>query len=73
MKSSFKVKALNQQIDTVKEKKRTSVKTINELHTDADLYISQAEGCSIVDQVTIGKVHLFWKDYKRERAGSHKL
>ena len=43
----LKQKALNEQIDTVKEKKGTLINTINELHTDADLYISQAEGCSL--------------------------
>ena len=44
-------KALNEQIDTVKEKKRTLVNTINELHTDADLDISQAEGCSSLEEI----------------------
>ena len=39
----LKQNTLNEQIDTVTEKKRALVNTINKLHIDADLYISQAE------------------------------
>ena len=43
--------ALNDQIDTVKENKRTLVNTINELHTHAYIYISQNEGCSSLAEI----------------------
>ena len=65
----LKWKALNEQIDTVKEKKRTLINTINELHTDADLNISQAEGRSSLEEIMsllAGKVHLFSKDCNRK-------
>ena len=47
----LKRKTLNEQIDTVKEKKMTLINTINELHTDADLHISQAEGYSNLEEI----------------------
>ena len=47
----LKKNILNEQIETVTEKKRTLVNTINKLHIDNDLYISHAEGCSSLKEI----------------------
>lgn len=47
----LKRKAINEQIDQIKKKKTFLISTTNELHTDTDHYISQAESCNTLDEV----------------------
>ena len=64
----LKWKALDEKMDTVKKNKRKLVNTINELHIDADLYISQADSCSCLEEINsrLAKSTYFWKTAKGE-------
>ena len=56
------------------ENKRKLVNTINELHIDADLYISQADSCSCLQEINsrLAKSTYFWKTAKgKEIANSN--